>query len=307
MNKKLRLVFSCQLVRTRRLGKNSIFGNARNHWTTSHLVHQDSISELAAAMCGEEPEQVYVIEKAGNIPQSSATIQPGNQLRLKCLIHQVFLHHFFCARRKLHLSPSSSHPSQAFLNMLCFCGMPRRVCACNCLSLSHLKPTQCPNVWSCLTLCQELIQNFMSVIWQLFFCDQGTQQKRMPSTTKTCCCGLPQTMRVPLKLPSTSNTLSSYTSSSFSWNLNMLFGNPSFSGCHWGDMGRLGEVGCTIFHPSAPHVWVWPWTQKWISANQCSKTTMKQLRILRFSIRYHYPLAKCVWSNHIDVELNGNS
>ena len=107
--------------------RETIFGTAKEPRGAT-LVHQDSISELTAAMCGEEPEQVYVIEKAGNIPQSSATIQPGNQLRLKCLIHQVFLHQVFCARRKLHLSPSSSHPSQAFLSMLCFCEMRRRVC-----------------------------------------------------------------------------------------------------------------------------------------------------------------------------------
>ena len=59
-------------------------------------------------------------------------------------------------------------------------------------------------------------------------------------------------------------------------------------------MGRLGEVGCTIFHPSAPHVWVWPWTQKWKgeSMQQNSITTAD----LRFSmISLSLPSAR---SNH---------
>lgn len=78
----------------------------------SILVHQDSISELAAAMCGEEPEQVYVIEKAGNMPQSS----PFNhaQLRLKCLIHQVFLCHLFSCQAKIALVSFKFAPKPSF-------------------------------------------------------------------------------------------------------------------------------------------------------------------------------------------------
>lgn len=144
-----------------------------------------------------------------------------------------FLH---CARRKLHLSPSSSHPSQAFLNMLGFC--ERRGCRSKVL------------VASCV--CWELVQ--------------AHNAKGCPPPRRRVVVDCPSmTVRVPLKLPfalqySDVSWHTEYMASLYplqvlvgTWTCFLKrgdsgLGNPSFSGCHC--LGRHGETWWGgMYHP----------------------------------------------------------
>ena len=147
------------------------WGNARKHLGTPGQHQWACSSDVRGGA------RTSVCHREGRKHAAIITIQPCPTQVEVFDTPSLFMPPFFVPGENCTCLLQVRTQAKLSLNMLCFCEIRRRVCCgskvlvgacvnrfyCQLLKgLSHLKPTEFPNVWSCLTLCWELVQNFMS-------------------------------------------------------------------------------------------------------------------------------------------------